>query len=146
MIDLNNFSRTYINLCKKQTGIPTLRTSYAIYQQHPTLQKPMPSMNNSNLLSLMNICNTFHLVKTGFQICLKLIMVMLVLSNNYRKLFLIVNGPDKVPVIFLNETVIGCGTMLHHMFCQSYQNGTQPSNWTCVLVCLIYKKARNLSQ
>ena len=55
-------------------------------------------------------------------------------------------GPDKVPAIFLKETVMECGAMFHNLFCQSYQHGTLPSHWTHALGCPVYKKARNLSQ
>ena len=52
------------------------------------------------------------------------------------------NGPDKVPARFLKETVMECGAMFHHLFCQSYQHGTLPSHWTHALVCPIYKKGK----
>ena len=44
------------------------------------------------------------------------------------------NGPDKVLARFLKETVMECGAMFHHLFCQSYQHGTLPSHWTHALV------------
>ena len=54
----------------------------------------------------------------------------------------IANGPDIVPAKFIKETVIECGAMSHHLFCQLYQLGTLPSNCNHAPVCPIYKKGK----
>ena len=110
-------------------------------QQHPTVQRSMPYMNNFNLSLLMRICGTFHLVRNCFQIYLTLIFVLLVLAKNCRKLFLlklmahIRQWPD------FKKIVLECCATFHHMFCQSYQHGALPSNLrTHVLVYPIKKR------
>ena len=113
-----------------------------VYQRHPTVQMPMPQMNNSNSFTdeeMQELPSCIEPFPDTAEIHFDIdgIIKELQKINPYKA-----NGRDNVLARFLRKTVMKCGAI----FCQSYLHGTLSSHCTHALVFPVYEKARNLSQ
>ena len=127
-------------LHREETGIPTLRTSFGLPATSDCAKSNVSNEQFQSVFTdedMQNLpsCKKLFPDMTEINFDLDSVIKQLQKINPNRA-----NGPDKAPARFLSENAMECGAMFHHLFCQSYQHGTLPSDWTHSLVCPIYKR------